>query len=286
MAKTFDIAGRGVTEPTQIGLRLKQRLGQQRPLLGGVVFELIRPFLAKIYRHAGFDFIFADNEHVLMSGRPEMADFILAAKDNGLPIIAKIPEPGRTEVARLLDAGVVGIQLPRTESREQLEQLIDYVKFSPAGSRAGAPLFGNVDYSGPCNYSDWLKEANSGTLIVAHIETALGYKNFESIVSTPRLDMVYVGPFDFSIAMGHPGDYEHPDVAKPMSHVLEMCLKHRVPFGTTVSNAEIAAQWVRRGCSFFHVVDELSLLRKGTADAVDAYRLACDENLRNVASTL
>ncbi len=63
--------------------------------------------------------------------------------------------------------------------------------------------------------------------------------------------MVYVGPFDFSIAMGHPGDYEHPDVAQPMSRILELSRKHRVPFGTTVSNAEIAAQWVRRGCSFF-----------------------------------
>ena len=34
------------------------------------------------------------------------------ARDNGLPVVAKVPEQGRAETARLLEAGVTGIQLP------------------------------------------------------------------------------------------------------------------------------------------------------------------------------
>ena len=43
-------------------------------------------------------------------------------------MIAKTPQLDRQEVAKLLEAGVVGIQLPRTESREQVETLLSYIK--------------------------------------------------------------------------------------------------------------------------------------------------------------
>src|SRR5262249_42545551 len=124
----------------------------------------------------------------------------LCARDNNLPAIAKTPQLERAEVAKLLECGVMGIQLPRTETRRDLETLIDYMKFPPLGTRAGAPCFGNVDYAWPANDVEWLKNANESTIVVAHIETAAGYRNAEKIISTPHLDMLYVGPYDFSIA--------------------------------------------------------------------------------------
>ena len=274
MAKSIDTGRRSSSDPTALGRSFKERLRSGDVILGGIVFEIIRTPLVKLYRHAGFEFIFADNEHVLLSGRPEMADFVLSARDNGLPVIAKVPELGRTEVARLLEAGAVGIQLPRTESRQDLETLIDYMKFPPIGTRAGAPLYGNVDYVWPSDSKKWLEDANDSTVIVAHIETRKGYENFEQIVTTPHLDMVYLGAYDFSISMGQPGDYDHPDVTGPMGHVLDLCVKHNVPFGTTASSTVAAATWIARGARFFEVVDELSLIAKGAADMVDQYQVA------------
>ena len=267
-------------DPTQLGRQFKKRLKEGKVQLGGMVFEYVRPSLVKLYRLAGFDFIYMDNEHVLMSGLPGTANFIQAARDNGLPVIAKIPELGRAETGRLLDGGVVGIQLPRTESREQLETLVDYVKYPPIGSRAGAPLFGNVDYQWPANSRQWLRDADDASVVMAHIETRTGLENFEDIVATPHLDMVYVGVFDFSISMGHPGEMDHPEVQKGMQHILDLCLKHNVPFGTTTPSAESARHWIRRGAGFFEVVDELTLLAKGAAETVDMYREAIDENIQ------
>ena len=37
-------------------------------MLGGIVIEYLRPSLAKIYRHSGFDFIFIDKEHRISRG--------------------------------------------------------------------------------------------------------------------------------------------------------------------------------------------------------------------------
>jgi 2-keto-3-deoxy-L-rhamnonate aldolase RhmA len=72
--------------------------------------------------------------------------------------------------------------------------------------------------------------------------------------------------------MGHPGEYDHPTVVKPMESILKCCLQHRIPFGTTASGPKAAARWVKKGCRFFEVVDELSLISAGAAQTVQAYR--------------
>jgi 2-keto-3-deoxy-L-rhamnonate aldolase RhmA len=51
-------------------------------------------------------------------------------------VIAKTPQLERAAVAKLLECGLVGIQLPRTECREDLETLRGYLRFPPHGSRA------------------------------------------------------------------------------------------------------------------------------------------------------
>ncbi len=257
-------------DSTALGRAFKRRLKRGDLLIGGIATEYLRPSLVKLYRHAGFDFIYIEKEHCYLED--QLGDFVLSARDNGMPAISKIAELGRAETGRLLDAGVVGIQLPRSESREQLLTLIDYVKFMPQGTRAAAPCYGNVDYVWPENTTAWLKKANDSTVIVAHIETATGYENAEEIVSTPHLDMVYVGPCDFAISMGHPGDYDHPVVKKAIGRILGLCRKYKVAFGTTASGPAAARKWIGRGCQFFEAADELGLIGEAAGNLVKSYR--------------
>jgi 4-hydroxy-2-oxoheptanedioate aldolase len=117
-----------------------------------------------------------------------------------------------------------------------------------------------------------LRRADESTVVVAHIETAEGLRNAEEIIATPHLDMVYVGPYDFSISTGHPGDYGHPDVLKGMNRILEICQAHKIPFGTTAGDLQGAAYWMKRGVEFFEAVDELSLIAEGARQLVAQYR--------------
>ncbi len=271
MAKTRTTGSPRKHDPTVLGHNFKRRLQSKELLLGGIVAEYLRPSLVKIYAHAGYDFIFIDKEHSYFEGA-EMTDFVLSARDNNIPVISKVGELNRSEVARLLEAGVVAIQLPRTETRAQVLELADYMTFPPVGTRAGAPEYGNVDYLPPTDDRAWMRKADQSTLITAHIETPLGYENAEEIISTPQVDMVYVGPYDFSIAMGHPGDYDHPQVRKAMEKILELCLKYKVPFGTTPSGSRAAARWVSKGCRFFEMDSELGLIASGAKQIVDKLR--------------
>ncbi|MEA1952240.1 MAG: aldolase/citrate lyase family protein [Planctomycetota bacterium] len=276
MAKipTADTASTNAPAKSVPGRLLQERLSSGEVLLGGIVVEYLRPSIAKLYRQAGFDFVFFEYEHAMFDPNMLTAT-VLTARDNGLPVIAKTPQLERAAVAKLLESGIIGIQLPRTESREHVETLRSYIKFPPVGTRAVAPGFGSSDYRQAFEWKGWMDEQDEETTLVVHIETRLGYECAEEIVSTPGVDMVYVGPGDFSIEMGHPGKYDHPDVAGPMQEILELCLKHNVPFGTTPSGVKSAAKWAAMGARFFEAVDELSLIYSGASRLVSEYREAC-----------
>lgn len=253
------------------GRHLKARLRSGEVLLGGMLTEYMRPSLVKLYRQAGFDFLYIEYEHGFF--QPTMlADTVLCARDNGLPVIAKTPQLERAEVAKLLECGIVGIQLPRTESRAEVETLRGYMKFPPAGTRAIAPGYGSSGYVQPPDWKSWMKEQDLETTLVVHIETRVGYENAEEIVSAPGVDMVYIGPGDFSIEMGHPGEYDHPDVMGPMKEILAICNKHGVSFGTTASGTEAGREWIERGALFFEAIDEFELIFQGASKLVRDYQ--------------
>ena len=253
------------------GRYLKNRLRGNDVLIGGMITEYLRPSLIKYYCQAGFDFVYIEYEHTFFNAS-DLIDTVLCARDNGLPVIAKTPQLERAEVAKLLECGVVGIQLPRTESREQVETLQSYLKFPPHGTRAVAPGWGNSSYLVPTDWKAWMSDQDEETTVVLHIETRLGYENAEQIISTPGVDMVYVGPGDFSVEMGHPGDYDHPDVAGPMQEIFAICRKHNVPYGTTPSSVEAARGLVAEGASFFEAVDELTLILEGASRMIREIR--------------
>jgi 4-hydroxy-2-oxoheptanedioate aldolase len=146
------------------------------------------------------------------------------------------------------------------------------MRFPPNGTRAAAPCFGNVDYASPLDAKLWMKGADANTLLVAHVETQRGFDNIAEIVTTPGLDMVYIGPYDFSLSFGHPGDYDHPEVLQRMVQVLELCQAHGVPFGTTPSGVEGAEFWGTRGASFFEACDEMTFIQQGAANLVGSWR--------------
>ncbi len=272
--KTGNAPARNSKKASTTGRQLKSRLREGEVLIGGILTEYARPSLVKLYQQAGFDFMYVEYEHGYFD-MPTLADTVLCARDNGLPVIAKTPELDRAEVAKLLECGIVGIQLPRTESRANVETLRSFLKFPPHGTRAIAPGYGSSGYIQPASWSEWMKEQDDETSLIVHIETKKAYENAEEIISTPGVDMVYLGPGDFSIEMGHPGDYDHPDVAGPMEEILGLCKKYHVPFGTTASGAKSAKKWVKRGAQFFETTDELAMIVESAKRLVQEYREFC-----------
>src|SRR5262245_899245 len=102
---------------------LKSMLKENRMLVGLTTQHVTAPWLARVYQHAGADFVYIEYEHSFMN-EADLASFVVACRLADLPVVAKVPECSRTHVAKLLECGVIGIQLPWTESREQIDRLV------------------------------------------------------------------------------------------------------------------------------------------------------------------
>ena len=250
---------------------LREMLRRPGPLTGMTTQHVTEPWLAKLWKYSGCDFVYIEYEHGFFNeGR--LADFVLSCRTEGLPVVAKVPECSRTAVGKLLECGVIGIQLPWSETREQIDRLVSYVKFPPVGIRAAAPCYGNCDYAPGVDGARFIAEGNRETVVLAHVETRLGVQNIDDLLSNPHVDVVFLGMYDLSTSYGHPGDFRHPEVAAAVERVIQSGEAHGKVIGMYVPDAATAARWFARGVTFFETASEVDLIAQGARTLVGQFR--------------
>ncbi len=250
---------------------LKTMLHEGRMLVGMTMQHVTAGWLAKLYKQSGADFVYVEYEHSFMN-EANLADFVLACRTEGLPVVAKVPECSRTHVAKLLECGVTGIQLPWTESREQIDRLVSYVKFPPVGIRAVAPGMGNCDYNLETTGRELIETGNRETVVLAHVETRTGIENLDAILGNPHVDVLFLGMYDLSTSYGQPGDFRHPDVAAAVETALAAAQRHGKVAGMYVPDAKAAEPWVAKGMRFFETASEIDLIGNGARRVVQEFR--------------
>jgi 2-keto-3-deoxy-L-rhamnonate aldolase RhmA len=250
---------------------LKLMLKENRALVGVTTQHITAPWLAKLWKNSGADFVYVEYEHSFMN-EADLSSFVLCCRSEGLPVVAKVPECSRTHVAKLLECGVIGIQLPWTESREQIDRLVSYVKFPPLGIRAAAPGMGNCDYNLRTSGRELIEVGNRETVVLAHVETRTGIEHLDAILSHPQVDILFLGMYDLSISYGQPGDFAHPDVAAAVEQALAAAKKHGKVAGMYVPNARAASPWIPRGMRFFETASEVDLIDAGARATVEEFR--------------
>jgi 2-keto-3-deoxy-L-rhamnonate aldolase RhmA len=251
---------------------LKSMLTEDRVIVGVTTQHVTEPWLARIWKHSGADFVYVEYEHSFMN-EADLAGFVVSLRAAGLPVVAKVPECSRTHVAKLLECGVIGIQLPWTESREQIDRLVSYVKFPPLGIRAAAPGMGNCDYDSQVTGRQLIETGNRETVVLAHVETRRGIENLDAILaSNPHVDILFLGMYDLSISFGHPGEFAHPAVAAAVETAIAAAKRHGKVMGMYVPDATTAARWVPRGVRFFETASEVDLIDTGARRVVQQFR--------------
>jgi len=68
-----------------------------------------------------------------------------------------------------------------------------------------------------------LKTASDGVTVVVQAETVEAVQNIQAIARVQGLDAVFVGPYDLSASLGHPGEVDHPAVQGAIAEVGRVC---------------------------------------------------------------
>ncbi len=252
--------------------RVLQNLKQGRPTLG-IALHLNDPNLFEMASLMGFEAIWLDLEHHYHSVETA-ANLIRGARVGGCDVVAR---PGKGEfmrMARLLEAGATGIMYPRCDSAEEAAEVVKWAKFAPIGKRG-------FDGSGPdvpyllTPMKDYLQHANQNTFVIIQIEEPAALEQVDAIFAVPGVDMVMLGPADFSVLTGIPGEFGHPSIRGAIERVAAAAQRAGKSWAATCGSLEIAQKYIEmgarlvfHGCDLVYVFQGLEKLKKDAADVL------------------
>jgi 4-hydroxy-2-oxoheptanedioate aldolase len=201
-----------------IDTRLPGMLASGRRLRG-IFNSLPSPAVVEMCAYAGFDFIVLDNEHG--SADLETTEHMLrAARASGIAPIVRCFEQ---DIARALDMGASGVQVPMVETPEQAERLARRVRYplpGGGGGTRGSAFSGRAAGYGAFGGPAHTRRSNEALVLVVMIETPLGVANAAAIAAVPGVDVVFVGPNDLAHTMGHENRWTDAPVQRAMEQAI------------------------------------------------------------------
>lgn len=172
---------------------------------------------------AGLDFVILDNEHSPIEAETT-CQMIRAAEARGLSPLVRVREISRPAILKVLDIGAEGIIIPDVHSVEDVAQVVACAKYYPVGQRGFCPTRKDGwGRSEPGTVMETMERLNRRTLVIPQCETADALAQIRQIAAMEGVDGVFIGPFDLSISMGIPGQFEHPDFQAALREILAAC---------------------------------------------------------------
>lgn len=192
---------------------------------------------------AGFDAVIIDLEHGPM-GTGDLPHLVLAARAHGLAAIVRVRENNPSLIGGALDAGADGVLVPQIGSRREAEAVVAAARFAPEGERGANPWVRAAGFGGG---PDWFASANEKVAILVTIEGTDGIAAARSIIETPGLDGVFIGPVDLSNSLGVPGQINHPLVVAKSAEVIDLARERSMAVAMFAPTPEGAKIWLARG---------------------------------------
>ena len=202
---------------------LKKKMLQGEKV-AGTFFELGSNTVIECFRHTGLDFFIIDTEHGPFDIESSM-DFIRTAELGNVTPLARIKEISRPAVLKMLDIGAKGLIVPCVENPEQVKALVEWAKYYPVGKRgffmARSAGYGHEGFAG--NVDEYFRICNEETLLIPQCETIGCLESIEEIVNIEGVDGIFIGPYDLSIGMGKPAQFDDPEFIEAVRRILRAC---------------------------------------------------------------
>ncbi|WP_370961536.1 HpcH/HpaI aldolase/citrate lyase family protein [Amycolatopsis sp. cg9] len=244
---------------------LKEKLSRGEPVFSMTV-RLVRTVdIAAIAHAAGFDSVYIDLEH---SSFPLEAagQICMACTHLGVTPLVRVPGLDPFLIARVMDAGAMGIVVPGVQSADQAHAAVSAVKHAPWGERSFAGSAPQLHYrSLPSDQT--IRALDETSMVVAMVESRAGLDATEAIAAVDGVDIVLVGASDLSGELGFAGQVDHPEVHKAFLHVIDACRAHgkTVGIGGMGGRPDLIRQYLDLGAGYVSTGNDISFLSAAAA---------------------
>ena len=245
---------------------LKQRISAGETIIGSWL-SFDNTLLAEMMARTGFDFLTIDMEH----GHASNAGL--------LHLVQTIELAGTTPLVRLaanetrliktaMDAGAHGVIVPDVRSAAEAERAGDAIYYPPKGKR-GVGLSRAQGFG--FEFDIYRHQRLPQAILVVQIEHHQAVTDLEKILAVDTVDAFIIGPYDLSGSIGHPGEFDHPDVVALLDRAEAVIRSSSKPGGFHVVNSDEAAMRKRLtgGCRFMAYGTEMIFLGEKLRDTAE-----------------
>lgn len=207
----------------------------------------------------GFDWIGIDAQHGHHDDR-SIRDILSLRRERRATVLVRVAANDATLIGRALDAGADGVIVPLVNSPEEAATAVAAAHHPPKGTRSWGPLAGyEIDASRP-------------PLCAVMVETADALEQVAGIASTPGVDMIFVGPFDLSLALGLEVSELVADTSEssPLRRIVAACAAAGIIAGAFAGAPERAVHLREHGFEWVAVDTDSGLLALGASAALAA----------------
>jgi len=244
--------------------KLKKFFSEGKAVINGWL-QIPNSFSAEVMAHQGWDSLTIDMQHGVVD-YPNALQMLQGISTTDVVPMARVNwnEPG--QIMKILDAGSYGIICPMVSNRKQAENFVQACLYPPKGYRSFGPIRGLL-YGG----SDYGKHANDEILKFAMIETKESLENLDSIMSTPGLNGIYIGPADLSLAIGEDPGFDKPEgdkVYDTIMKILEHAKKNKIVAGIHNQKPEYAEKMIKKGFQLVTVGSDQRFMSNGAKESI------------------
>jgi len=207
-----------------------------------------------IMASAGLDFIIIDSEHgpITFETAQNMA---IACESRGVSPMMRVATLDEADILKALDIGMHGVQIPNIKDKRDVEKLVRFAKYPPIGNRGYSPFTRAGNYSIE-NATILPETANKNTLVAIHIEGKKVIECIDEILTVEPLDILFIGLFDLSKALGMPGKVNDPAVLQHLSEMTKKINDAGKYAGTIATSSETMERFLNMGLKYIvYLVD-------------------------------
>lgn len=241
---------------------LKKRL-KRGDIIAGPWCIIPSSSVIDIIGRTGMDFVIIDMEHGPHSFEG-VDDLVRAAENNCCSSLIRVPKNDEADILHALDLGAEGVVIPHIQSRADAEAAIEAAKYHPLGSRGFSPYTRAGGYSRH-NIEKHTAIQNDLTVVCLILEGKEGLENLDDILSVKKIgevvDLIYIGAYDLSQALGVPGQVDHPKVRKALEESIRKIRKKGIAAGGYVAKNVSDMTWMcAMGMQFITLLPDVTII--------------------------
>jgi 4-hydroxy-2-oxoheptanedioate aldolase len=217
------------------------------------------PDVPAIAAACGYDAVYVDLEHTATS-LETASSLCSAAAAAGISGLVRVPSHDPTVIARVLDAGAVGVIVPQVNSKAEAEAVVDAARFPPVGHRSisGPNAVSGYQPRSPVELAAAIERL---TVVAVMLETPEAVDAGDAIAAVEGVDMVMVGPSDLTAEMGIHGDYDDQRFLAAVDAVAAACRAHGKALGIAGIRApDLLGRFVGLGLRFISAGTDVGML--------------------------